>query len=148
MKRFEYFISSYFKPVLLHILYHSSSFSLMQTKTFYASILWYLTDKRSENTVPKTLFGKLTLFWIGLFLLITGLFFYYKYTNQGFTAADLFFRSSPPLATIGFLLSAAGLYEERGKNKLIPLVVLTISFIMLCQAGYHFIHMHTPPPRP
>ncbi|MED3958549.1 hypothetical protein ABE036_09965 [Priestia aryabhattai] len=98
--------------------------------------------------MPKTLFGKLTLFWIGLFLLITGLFFYYKYTNQGFTAADLFFRASPPLATIGFLLSTAGLYEERGKNKLIPLVVLTISFIMLCQAGYHFIHMHTPPPRP
>ncbi|WP_426629757.1 hypothetical protein [Priestia megaterium] len=64
------------------------------------------------------------------------------------SAADLFFRVSPPLATIGFLLSAAGLYEERGKNKLIPLVVLSISFIMLCQAGYHFIHMHTPPPRP
>lgn len=120
----------------------------MQTRTFYASILWYLTDKRSEIAVPKTLFGKLTLFWIGLFLLITGLFFYYKYTNQAFTAADLFFRVSPPLAAIGFLLSAAGLYEERGKNKLIPLLVLSISFVMLCQAGYHFIHMHTPPPRP
>ncbi|MCM3795012.1 MULTISPECIES: hypothetical protein [Priestia] len=98
--------------------------------------------------MPKTLFGKLTLFWIGLFLLITGLFFYYKYTNQAFTAADLFFRVSPPLATVGFLLSVAGLYEERGKNKLIPLLVLSVSFVMLCQAGYHFIHMHTPPPHP
>jgi glucan phosphoethanolaminetransferase (alkaline phosphatase superfamily) len=120
----------------------------MQTRAFYASILWDLTEKRSGITVPKTFFGKLTLFWIGLFLFIIGLYFYYKYTNQGFTAADLSFRVSPPLAAIGFLLSAAGLYEERGKNKIIPFVVLVISFIMLCQAGYHFIHVHTPPRRP